>query len=146
MLRLYHTHQFALAQAPITLLENSPYLQARISKILNALPFAVAPQFVQDLTAPLPPRPIFGIANEFFDALGTSQAIFTEEGWHWNEVVSDTQDQFCLQPTRPLTSDELTRFALPDEAGMALYLNIQRLVKWLWHIGRSILPDMAVLY
>ena len=117
MLRLYHTHQFALAQAPITLLENSPYLQARISQTLNALPFPVAPpQFVQDLTAPLPPRPIFGIANEFFDALGTSQAIFTEKGWYWNEVVSDPQDQFCLQPTRPLTPDELTRFALPDEA------------------------------
>lgn len=119
MLRLYNHHQLALADSQIILLEKSPFHQEKIIQNLAHHGFMrhTKPQFITSLDQ-LPPCPIFGIANEFFDALGVTQAIFTPSGWCWHEVVADKDEAFALTPTRPLTADEIATYNLPETANL----------------------------
>jgi len=114
MLRLYSHHQLALGKAERVLLEKSPFLQQKIQDNLAQNGFAqhAETRFITRLDE-LPAKPIFGIANEFFDALGVCQAIFTAQGWYRHEVVLEENNAFTLAPTVPLTPQEHTHFILP---------------------------------
>ena len=70
-----------LAAAPVHLVETSPHLR-RLQN--DHLPDALL--VFHDNLDQLPSKPLFGVANEFFDALPIDQAI-----WRITEATSDRQ-------------------------------------------------------
>mgnify|MGYP001277930475 CR=1 FL=1 len=106
-----------LDDADIILLETSPVFRTLISE-LTSKPVS----FIAKVDA-LPHRPFFGVANEFFDALGTRQLIFDGTAWCWHLVDKVAQPQknetpFRLTKSSPIPLSEYPVF-LPDkpEAG-----------------------------
>ena len=104
----------ALDKADIHLLETSPVFQAIITEKI-----AQPVNFMSTLDD-IPPRPLYGVANEFFDALGTSQILFDGTDWRWRLVAAstDAQTPFCLQSGPPLLPTDYPAY-LPEtpEAG-----------------------------
>ena len=98
-----------LSTAAPYFIEASPFLQERI----RALSKPLHAQFIEDLTA-LPEMPIFGIANEFFDALGVNQACFHNGRWVWR-ALDWQQDSFTFIPHVTLSPDELASLPLPHQ-------------------------------
>ena len=92
MQRTYQKIASPLASAPIYLLEQSQALQAEQTQKLAPQ----KPHFIASLED-LPAAPIFGIANEFFDALGVDQAVFHKGAWHERLITSDgTEFSFTI--------------------------------------------------
>lgn len=107
MNRTYQQLKSPLADAPIYLLEQSDALRASQTSALAPK----QPIFINDL-AELPKEPLFGVANEFFDALGVDQAIFHDGSWHERLITSDgTKFSFT---TGPVISDMAPFTPLPD--------------------------------
>jgi len=79
--------QFVKA-ARITLVETSPTLRAVQEKTLETLAANWTSRFDD---VPLD-RPLFLIANEFFDALPIHQFVKSDRGWHQRMVTSDGDD------------------------------------------------------
>lgn len=99
----------ALSLASPFFIEASPYLRSRIAQ-------AVAPNtpcFIEEITE-LPSLPLFGIANEFFDALGVKQICFTGGRWHWR-VLDVEAGELKLAVGQPLTAVELSAIAKPPQ-------------------------------
>ena len=71
----------ALALAPVHLIETSPHLRRLLTDRLPDARLAFHDNLDQ-----LPSKPLFGVANEFFDALPIGQAI-----WRITNVTSDKQ-------------------------------------------------------
>ena len=102
-----------LATAPIHLVETSPTLrQCQADRLANAdLHWHV------DLDN-LPARPIFGIANEFFDALPIDQAIWRQAktgktgAWH-HRLVGLVDDRLGFVDGPPLSAAEVAIWHLP---------------------------------
>ncbi len=106
-----------LNHADIILLEKSPVFRTLISE-RTATPVS----FIGEIDA-LPHRPLFGVANEFFDALGTRQLIFDGTDWCWHLIDKVAKPQktatpFRLTKSAPIPSSQYPAF-LPDkpEAG-----------------------------
>ena len=100
MRRAYQAIQPALYHAPCYLLEDSDKLKQQQMK-------AIAPHqacHIHDLSA-LAPAPLFGMANEFFDALGVRQAVFKNKKWHERRIDSDGQN-FTLITAEPIADPE----------------------------------------
>ena len=109
MLRAYQLLGQKLADAPFHLYEASPLLRDSQAK-------AIAPKipiFCDDLTN-LPQAPLFGVANEFFDALGVDQAIYHNGQWHERQIgISD--DRLSFVTGAILDDNRLADFRpLPD--------------------------------
>jgi NADH dehydrogenase [ubiquinone] 1 alpha subcomplex assembly factor 7 len=100
-----------LSQAEPHFLEASPYLRGRVGQAISPL----SPVFVETI-AGLPAKPLFGIANEFFDALGVRQAVYRKTGWVWRAI--DVQDgAFTFTDGPPLGAEEQKDIRLhPDPA------------------------------
>lgn len=98
-----------LAAAPLHLLEASPALRSVQQDRLAGADIC----FHDDCTA-LPPAPLFGVANEFFDALGVDQAIFLDQSWHHHLIGLDG-DSFAFVTGPPLSARELRQFGCPAE-------------------------------
>ncbi len=97
----------SLSKAPAYFLEASEYLRARLtSEIAPALPHLL------NTLSDLPPKPLFGIANEFFDALGVRQACFNGGCWVWRCIDLD-DGKFKFTHTTPLSQAELQAASLP---------------------------------
>ena len=106
-----------LDDADIILLETSPVFRTLISRLATK-----SVSFIGEVDA-LPDRPFFGVANEFFDALGTRQLIFDGTDWCWHLVDKVAQPKkneppFRLTKSAPIPSSQYPAF-LPDkpEAG-----------------------------
>ena len=96
-----------LSQAEPHFLEASPYLRERIRQAIQPL----SPIFAETI-AGLPSKPLFGIANEFFDALGVRQACYRKKGWVWRAV--DVQNgEFTFTDGPPLSAEEQQDINLP---------------------------------
>ena len=98
-----------LSKAESYFLEASPYLRGQVSQAISPL----SPVFPETI-ADLPAKPLFGIANEFFDALGVRQAIYRKTGWVWRAI--DVADgAFTFTDGLPLSAEELKDTCLhPD--------------------------------
>ena len=91
-----------LNHADIILLEKSPVFRTLISE-RTATPVS----FIGEIDA-LPHRPLFGVANEFFDALGTRQLIFDGTDWCWHLIDKVAKPQKTATPYRlPICADEI---------------------------------------
>lgn len=97
----------SLSKAPAYFFEASEYLRTRLTTEIAP----IAPQFLETL-ADLPPKPLFGIANEFFDALGVRQACFDGEHWVWR-CIDFGDGKFRFTQTTPLNKGELQAASLP---------------------------------
>ena len=89
----------ALSQLPVNLVETSPSLRERQARTLAPL----EPVWHDNL-ASCPDAPLFGIANEFFDALPVRQVIWRTKadnagtakgGWH-HRLVGLDNDELCF--------------------------------------------------
>ncbi len=107
MHRTYQKIAPSLSKAPAYFLEASEYLRTRLTKEIAP----VAPYFLEKL-ADLPPKPLFGIANEFFDALGVRQACFDGENWVWR-CIDFSDGKFRFTQTTPLNKVERQAAGLP---------------------------------
>ena len=83
MMRCYRAIAPELYEAPCYLWEASHALQ-EVQKT-NLAP--KEPVFMSSLSD-LPQAPLFGVANEFFDALGVRQAIWHDGAWHERRIDS----------------------------------------------------------
>lgn len=107
MRRAYRAFAPMLHSAPCYLLEASQKLQQ--AQIDALAPFI--PHHVRSISE-LPKQPLFGIANEFFDALGVNQAIYHQGAWH-HRLIDSQDDQFAFAIGAPVT--QIPDFApLPD--------------------------------
>ena len=79
-----------MAAAPVTFLETSPYLRSVLTSRFSGLDIHLA-----KTADNLPEVPLFGVANEFFDALAIRQAIKRDQGWVWRAIGLDI-DQFVF--------------------------------------------------
>lgn len=108
MRRAYQMIEPALYQAPCYLLEESDRLkQQQIDKMAPVLPKHI--NHISQAEA----APLFGVANEFFDALGVRQAIFDNGQWHERRIASHDQ-LFSFVTAEPLTDPE--NWHLPEKA------------------------------
>lgn len=106
----YQQINHALANAPFYLLEESQSMQARQQEKLS--PKAC---LHIDHLSDLPPKPLFGVANEFFDALGVDQAIFHQGTWH-QRLIGLADDEFAYVTGAPLSQKELSSITYPEKA------------------------------
>jgi len=107
--RVYQKLCPQLAASPPFFIEASPYLRGRLYE-------RYGPDGPHFITSPheLPAQPVFGIANEFIDALGISQAVFHQGRWHWR-VVDLTDGAFVFGIGQPLSADEADSYNLPPQ-------------------------------
>ena len=98
-----------LAACPIHLIETSPYLRGLQEQ---ALPDANV-NWHDDVSA-LPAAPLYGIANEFFDALPVAHAICREGIWRHRLVTANPALGFV--EGAPLTAEELEMWRLNQQA------------------------------
>ena len=94
-----------LAACPVHLIETSPYLR-KLQR--QALPSA-AISWHDDVSA-LPAAPLYGIANEFFDALPVAHAICRKGVWR-HRLVTASPDLAFVEGA-PLTAAELDMWHL----------------------------------
>ena len=135
MMRTYRSLSATLATAPLYLLEEASLRRAEQQQSLGD----VTPIFINDLSD-LPPKPLFGVANEFFDALGVDQIIWQSDDrdnansgtqksgkWHHRLIDSDGEAfSFVIGPA--LNDDELADYApLPDHPESGDILEVSRL-------------------
>ena len=99
-----------MAAAPVTFLETSPYLRSVLTSRFSGLDVHLA-----DTADNLPEVPLFGVANEFFDALAIRQAVKRDQGWVWRAVGLDT-DQFVFCDGPALHPDEMRHHKLAADA------------------------------
>src|SRR5690242_17450009 len=86
-----------LAKVDVTLVEISPTLTAIQKEALVSSGARL--QWVAQLGDALADKPLFLIANEFFDALPVRQFVKTERGWcERMVVVKDGELEFALSP------------------------------------------------
>ena len=99
-----------LAKSDWYLLEASPALQDQQT--------ATLPQrTVRHIStlSDLPKQPLFGIANEFFDALGVDQAIYKNGAWH-HRMIDIATDELSFLIGPKLTLEQLKTFQAPGTA------------------------------
>ena len=96
-----------LAACPVHLVETSPYLRTLQRQ---ALPSATI-SWHDDVSA-LPAAPLYGIANEFFDALPVAHAICRKGVWRHRLVTADPDLGFV--EGAPLTASEIDMWHLGD--------------------------------
>jgi len=130
ILRVFTHHDCALKDSRLTLFEASKKMQAHIRTKLDSEPICKqasgAVDFISSLDS-LPAKPIFGVANEFFDALGVDQVIFTEKGWCWHEVFCQPSGGFELAPARLLSQQEADSHHLPHSANLGTIIEFSPL-------------------
>ena len=90
-----------MAAAPVTFLETSAYLQTQLTDRFSGMDIRLT-----ETAENLPEVPLFGVANEFFDALAICQAVKRDTGWVWRAVGHDGQ-AFVMQDGAHLRPDEL---------------------------------------
>ena len=120
MRRVFDRLAAPLHAAPLWLLEASPALRARQAELLAGAEL----HFADDLGA-LPASPLFGVGNEFFDALGVDQAIFHARAWH-HRLIGLVEGQFAFLPGAALSEAEKQAFGCarqrnPKEGMIAEY-------------------------
>ena len=99
-----------MAAAPVTFLETSPYLRGMLTSRFSGLDVHLV-----STSDSLPEVPLFGVANEFFDALAIRQAVKRDQGWVWRAVGLDTHRfVFCDGPA--LQPDEIRQHKLAADA------------------------------
>ena len=100
------------AKNPWRLYEASPALRAiQTEKLADN-----KPQHITDLDA-LPPAPLFGVANEFFDALGVNQFLYVGQHWHHRLIAQEDEAlQFCIGPKIEAEADPELAQRLPHTA------------------------------
>ena len=132
ILRVFSQHNCALKDSPLTLLETSPKMQAQIRAKLTNEPVASQASdqldFISSLES-LPAQPLFGVANEFFDALGVDQAIFTETGWCRHEVFCTSSGEFYLAAASPLSEVQLNQLDVPKTAEIGTIIEFSELAE-----------------
>ena len=104
-----------LASAPIHLVETSPHLRDIQADLLASMPGerAVSWHVAADDLVEAVPGPIFGIANEFFDALPMRQVLYGPDGWRHRQVGL-VDDRLGFVSGDLLTDHEANDPALPN--------------------------------
>lgn len=106
----------ALAAAPIHLVETSTRLRRAQATTLAAT--GQTPTWHNDATR-LPPQPLFGVANEFFDALPIDQMICRNGSWH-HRHVGLVAGNLAFVDGPAVSADQLpTTLPDPDEGAIA---------------------------
>ncbi len=98
----------------VVLIEASPMLQkAQAEKLKDS---GAAIRWVSHFDDSLGDRPLFLLANEFFDALPVRQYVKTETGWRERMVVVKSEAlEFALAPVpRPAAAIPASRAAAPE--------------------------------
>ena len=117
-----------MAAASVTFLETSPYLRSVLKSRFSGLDIHLA-----ENADGLPEVPLFGVANEFFDALAIRQAVKREQGWVWRVVGLNTYEAhtnesdsipfvFCDGPA--LSPDELLQHELAADSPAGIVAEI----------------------
>ncbi len=97
VLRAARLGQDFLNSIDVVLIETSARLQAAQAEKLETAPVAV--RWLQRLDASPADRPLFLLANEFFDALPVRQFVFTERGWYERMIgIENGHLCFVLSP------------------------------------------------
>ncbi len=97
------------AELPVHMVETSPQLRALQAA---AVPGVVHHDRVEDL----PDRPLFLVANEFFDALPVRQAERTPEGWRERQIAV-VQDSLTIGLSNPVPLPDLAHRAADTTPG-----------------------------
>ena len=110
MQRCYQMIAPQLYNAPCYLIEAS----ARRQDEQRAALAPKEPYFVSAISD-LPKQPLFGVANEFFDALGVDQIIFHHGRWH-HRLIDSQNGAFCFVIGPELTTAEQQDLTLKPDA------------------------------
>jgi len=102
-----------LASLEVVLLEASVGLRKQQAASLETARCSVPVRWVDHLDETLSDRPLFLLANEFFDALPIRQSVFTERGWCERMVVADGQGGLAFA-----ASPDATMLAIPSQRGL----------------------------
>jgi len=102
-----------LASIEVVLLEASVGLRKQQATSLETARCPVPVRWVHHLDETLSDRPLFLLANEFFDALPIRQSVLTERGWCERMVVADGQGGLAFA-----ASPVATMLAIPSQRGL----------------------------
>ena len=111
MRRVFQKFCPELAAAQIYFLEASACMRDKLAARFSQ----DTPIFIDQIEH-LPPCRLFGIANEFFDALGVKQIIAQNGFWYWRVIEQDTnagETKFRFGRGARLTEKETKILALP---------------------------------
>ena len=98
-----------MADLPIQLVETSPQLRAIQKQRIKAASIAW-----HDDAQSLPDAAVFGVANEFFDALPIDQAVWRQGAWR-HRLVNDMHGSLCFVDGPALTAPELARWQITND-------------------------------
>ena len=110
MQRGYEMCGSALAKRPLYVLEKSDGFRDQQKARLSEAPLVM----IEDMAA-LPATPLFGVANEFFDALGVDQIIWQNGQWH-HRLVGLSGEEFAFVTGPVCTAADLIPYAPLPEA------------------------------
>jgi NADH dehydrogenase [ubiquinone] 1 alpha subcomplex assembly factor 7 len=94
---------------PLHLVETSPHLRALQKQRIKMASLV----WHDDLTS-LPDAPLFGVANEFFDALPIDQAVWRQRAWQ-HRLVGTRNGALSFIDGDPLGPDELACWQAPND-------------------------------
>ena len=117
IMRVFSHHDCALKDSQLTLLETSQKLQTQLRThlVANIADRDISRQ-LQVISTPdnLPEMPIFGVANEFFDALPVDQAIWRQPAWR-HRLVTVTHGTLSFVDGPALTQAELAQWQISND-------------------------------
>ena len=99
----------AMTDLPVNLVETSPHLREHQEQRINAASLT----WHEDLSS-LPDVPLFGLANEFFDALPVDQAVWRQQAWR-HRLVAEHNGTFGFIDGNRLSPHELVCWQLEND-------------------------------
>jgi NADH dehydrogenase [ubiquinone] 1 alpha subcomplex assembly factor 7 len=99
----------AMLDLPLHLVETSPHLRAQQKQRIKMASLV----WHNDLTS-LPDAPLFGVANEFFDALPIDQAVWRRRAWQ-HRLVGTRNGALSFIDGDPLGPDELAHWQISND-------------------------------
>jgi NADH dehydrogenase [ubiquinone] 1 alpha subcomplex assembly factor 7 len=99
----------AMLDLPLHLVETSPHLRAQQKQRIKMASLA----WHDDLTS-VPDAPLFGVANEFFDALPIDQAVWRQRAWQ-HRLVSTRNGALSFIDGDRLGPDELASWQITND-------------------------------
>lgn len=124
MLKTFDKISPILSESLIYIVEKSPYFKG---KIKSEIPLKKI-KFIDNINS-LPDSPIFGVMNEFLDAVGVRQIQFDGKNWYWILIdykIVNNSIKFYFTKGDKINNNDLKKFIFPKvlKKNMILEINI----------------------